>query len=81
MLFPLHRNHISEHATSSRKEEYGQSPQEPPQFEMKCEPNKFNHVVIQNTITTHTWAGVIIFSVSNTNDTIHITILLSVKGE
>lgn len=43
------------------KEKYGQSPQELPQFEMKCEPNKFNHVVIQNTVTTHTWAIVIIF--------------------
>lgn len=34
-----------------------------------CEAHKFNHVVIQNTITTHTWACVIIFLVSNTNTT------------
>lgn len=34
------------------KEKY--SYRSPPYFQMKYEPNKFNHVVIQNTITTHT---------------------------
>lgn len=67
-------------SASPEKEKYGQSPQELLQFEIKCRANKLNRVVIQNTITAHT-SLCYYFSVSNTNNTMHIIILPSVKGE
>lgn len=65
---------------TSTEEEYGHTLQEHPHFQTKCAPTNFNHVVTENTITFHTWAGVIVFPLSNTNNTMHVTILLSVTG-
>lgn len=69
-------------STSSRKAEMWPKPTRTPFsfFDEMWNRIKFNHVVIQNTITTHTRACVIIFPRRSINNAIHIMTLLSVSN-
>lgn len=64
----------SEHARrflspASAAQEYDHSLWGHTSFQMKCAVSEFNHSVIQNTITVHTWAYVIILQETNGNNT------------
>lgn len=54
---------------ASAPQEYDRSLRGHTGFRMKCAVSEFNHSVIQNTITVHTWAYVIILQEKNGNNT------------